>query len=73
MDTYFSMFERLAMTFHWPKEIWTLLLQCNLDGKVQEVCSAWSLNESLRYDIVKAVIVRAYALVPESYWQSFRN
>uniref|UniRef100_A0A3B1J3T9 Gypsy retrotransposon integrase-like protein 1 n=1 Tax=Astyanax mexicanus TaxID=7994 RepID=A0A3B1J3T9_ASTMX len=57
----------------WPKEVWTLLLQCKLVGKAQEVCSALSLQDSLQYDVVKAAIMRAYELVPEAYRQRFRN
>lgn len=73
VDTYFQVFERLATTLQWPREIWTLLLQCKLVGKAQEVCSSLSLNESLQYNVVKAAILRAYELVPEAYRQRFRS
>ncbi|KAK3517278.1 hypothetical protein QTP70_002329 [Hemibagrus guttatus] len=36
IDTYFSVFERIANSLKWPKELWTLLLQCKLVGKAQE-------------------------------------
>ncbi|XP_072557069.1 uncharacterized protein [Paramormyrops kingsleyae] len=73
VDAYFSIFERIAMTLNWPKHLWSLLLQCKLVGKAQEVCSALALEQSLDYDIVKATVLRAYELVPEAYRQNFRN
>ena len=39
-----SHFERVATTFEWPKDAWTLLLQCVLTGKAQEVYSSLTLN-----------------------------
>lgn len=37
VDSYFNAFERIASSLRWPKEAWTLLLQCRLVGKAQEV------------------------------------
>lgn len=73
VDSYFAVFERVAAALHWPKEVWCLLLQCRLVGKAQEVCSALTLEESLKYDSVKSAVLRAYELVPEAYRQRFRN
>ncbi|XP_013883987.1 uncharacterized protein LOC106532479, partial [Austrofundulus limnaeus] len=73
VDTYFNVFERVAASLHWPREVWPLLLQCKLVGKAQEVCSTLSLEESLKYDVVKSAILAAYELVPEAYRQRFRN
>ncbi|CAI5678555.1 unnamed protein product [Oreochromis niloticus] len=73
VDSYFTVFERIAGALHWPKNVWSLLLQCKLVGKAQEVCTALSLEDSLDYDIVKAAVLRAYELVPEAYRQKFRN
>lgn len=73
VDTYFNAFERIASSLRWPKDVWSLLLQCKLVGKAQEVCSTLSLEESLQYDTVKSAILRAYELVPEAYRQRFRN
>ncbi len=53
--------------------MWALLLQCSLVGKVQEVSSALSLEDSLDYDVVKSTVLRAYELVPEAYRQRFRS
>ncbi|KAJ8356937.1 hypothetical protein SKAU_G00197310 [Synaphobranchus kaupii] len=73
VDSYFSVFERIAITLKWPKEMWPLLLQCKLFGKAQEVVSALSLEDSLKYDCVKNAVLRAYELVPEAYRQKFRH
>uniref|UniRef100_A0AAR2LUH6 SCAN box domain-containing protein n=1 Tax=Pygocentrus nattereri TaxID=42514 RepID=A0AAR2LUH6_PYGNA len=73
VDTYFSIFERMAVSLKWPKEFWTLLLQCRLTGKARDVCSSLSLSDSMEYEAVKAAILRAYELVPEAYRQRFRE
>ncbi len=67
------MFERIAATLKWPRNDWPLLLQCKLVGKAQEVCSALTLEQSLDYDAMKNVVLRAYELVPEAYRQKFRS
>lgn len=38
VDSYFSAFERIAVALSWPKEFWSLLLQCKFVGKAKEVC-----------------------------------
>uniref|UniRef100_A0A8C6PMF9 SCAN box domain-containing protein n=1 Tax=Nothobranchius furzeri TaxID=105023 RepID=A0A8C6PMF9_NOTFU len=73
VEAYFYAFERIAVALHWPKEVWSLLLQCKLAGKAQEVCAALSMEDSLVYDKVKNAILRAYELVPEAYRQRFRT
>ncbi|GAA6104849.1 uncharacterized protein LOC125146164 [Tachysurus ichikawai] len=73
VDSYFNAFERIATSLCWPKEAWTILLQCKLVGKAQEDFSTLPLEESLQYDTVKLAILRAYELVPEAYRQRFRN
>lgn len=73
VDTYFSVFERIATALQWPKEMWAVLLQCKLMGKAQEVASSLSLEDSLQYDTLKESVLRAYELVPEAYRQRFRN
>lgn len=73
VDSYFNAFERIAATLGWPRNVWSLLLQCKLIGKAQEVCATLSIDESLDYDVVKATVLRAYELVPEAYRQKFRT
>ncbi len=72
-DTFFILFERIAEARGWPSKERTLLLQCVLTGKAQEVYSALSLSDCEHYDIVKAAILKAYELVPEAYRQKFRT
>lgn len=73
IDSYFSLFERMAVALKWPKDLWTLLLQSKLVGKAQEVCSSLSLQDSMNYETVKGAILGAYELVPEAYRQRFRT
>lgn len=53
--------------------MWAPLLQCNLTGKAQEVCSSLPIESSLDYDMVKSAVLRAYKLVTEAYRQKFRS
>ena len=73
VDSYFPAFERIALALKCPRDVWSILLQCKIQGKAQEIVASLSLAESLSYDKVKAAILRAYELVPEAYRQKFRN
>ena len=73
VDKYFILFERVATTLKWPKNVWTLLLQCVLSGKAQRVYSSLPAEDSLDFDKVKAAVLGAYELVPEAYRQRFRR
>ncbi len=53
--------------------VWSLLIQCTLTGKAQEVCSTLSVVDGLDYDKLKSAVLRAYELVPEAYRQKFRS
>ncbi|KAF3706922.1 hypothetical protein EXN66_Car000093 [Channa argus] len=57
VDCYFNAFERIAATLKWPKDVWSLLLQCKLVGKAQEVCASLSVEDSLNYDVVKTTVL----------------
>ena len=73
IDAFFNAFERIAITVRWPREIWSLLVQCKLVGKAQDICACLSVDESLDYGIVKAAILSGFELVPEAYRQNFRS
>lgn len=73
VDSYFPAFERIAMALKCPREMWSILLQCKVNGKAQEVVASLSIAETMCYDSVKSAILRAYELVPEAYRQKFRN
>ncbi len=78
VEKYFSHFERVAESLKWPREVWTLLLQCVLTGRAQEVYSAltvqfrFTVEQSSDYEIVKTALLQAYELAPEAYNQRFR-
>ncbi|XP_070410018.1 uncharacterized protein [Nothobranchius furzeri] len=73
VDSYFATFERLAAALDWPQEVWSIMLQCKLTGKAQEVIASLSLSDSMDYNKVKAAVLVAYELVPEAYRQKFRS
>ena len=73
VETFFSTFEKYAHRLEWPTEYWTLMLQSVFVGKAQKVCSELSIEQSSDYEEVKALVLTAYELVPESYRQKFRN
>lgn len=70
VDSYFGAFEP---PLQWPPEVWPILVQCKIHGKAQEAVAALPVEDSLKYDAVKAAILRAYELVPEAYRQKFKN
>ena len=73
VDAYFGAFERVATALRWPMDVWSILIQCKLNGKAQEAIATLSVEDSMKYEIVKATILRAYELVPEAYRQKFRQ
>lgn len=68
-NKYLILFERVATTLKWPKDVWTLLLQCV--AKCRRFTERCLLKNSLQYEQVKAGILRAYEVVPEDYRQNF--
>lgn len=48
VESYFGVFEHIAGALHWPMDVWTVLLQFELSGKVLEACASLSLEDSLR-------------------------
>ncbi|XP_066946104.1 uncharacterized protein [Macrobrachium rosenbergii] len=54
-------------------DMWTTLVQCRFKGKAQRVYNGLNEELSADYDTVKAIILKAYDLVPEAYRQKFRN
>ncbi|XP_062892746.1 uncharacterized protein LOC134339901 [Mobula hypostoma] len=73
VDLYFLHFEKVAASQDWPRDKWAVLLQSVLKGKAQQAYSALSAEDAQKYEVVKEIILRIYELVPEAYWQSFRN
>ena len=73
VDKFFAHFERVATTLKWPREVWTMTLQCVFKGKAQEAYSALPLEDAADYEKVKQAVLRMYSLVPEAYRQKFRG
>ncbi|XP_057193623.1 uncharacterized protein LOC130556536 [Triplophysa rosa] len=73
IETFFSLFERLANATGWLDSARNLLLQCVLMGRAQEVFSSLNDQHSGNYECVKATILKAYELVPEAYRQRLRG
>lgn len=71
VEKYFTLFEHVTHMFKWPKNTWSLLLQCVFIGKAQEVLASLSPEVSLYYETFKATVLRADKLVPEAYCQKF--
>lgn len=53
VDSYFGTFERIASALHWPPEVWALLLQSILHGKVREAVASLPVEDSLNFESVK--------------------
>ncbi|XP_064111280.1 uncharacterized protein LOC135218759 [Macrobrachium nipponense] len=53
--------------------MWTVLIQCRLVGKAIRVYNALDECVARDYNKVKAIVLKAYDLVPEAYRLKFRN
>ncbi|CAI5682368.1 unnamed protein product [Oreochromis niloticus] len=73
VESFFSVFERIATTLQWPQDLWGVMLLCKFTGKAQEVCSGLSMEDCLVYEKLKSAVLQAYELVPEAYRQHFRG
>ena len=73
VDGYFAHFERTALNLGWPKECWSMLLQTVLTGKAQRAYATLPTENCADYDLVKAVVLKSFELVPEAYRQKFRT
>ncbi len=47
VDSYFVAFERIASKLGWPKDMWALLLQCSLTGKLRKFARLCQLKAVL--------------------------
>ena len=72
-DKYFLHFEKVADNLKWPKEHWTLLLQSVMIGKAREIYTQLTIEQGIKNDTVKELIIKAYESVPEAYRQDVRN
>ncbi|XP_066957798.1 uncharacterized protein [Macrobrachium rosenbergii] len=70
---FFKAFERVATRLSWPTEMWTVLIQCRLVGKAIRVYNSLEEGVARDYNKVKALVLKAYDLVPDTYRLKFRN
>lgn len=70
IQTFFTLFERVADTRGWTDSDRLVLLQCVLVSRAQEALSSSDCKD---YAKVKAAILKASELVPEAYRQKFRG
>ncbi len=73
VEKYFLMFEKVAESIKWPRDMYCLFLQSVLTLKAKDICCALSTAQCAKYGLVKERILQAYELVPEAYPQKFRN
>ncbi len=73
VEKYLLMFEKIAESMDWPRDMCCLSLQRVLTGKAKDVYCALSTAQCANYMLVKEGIPQAYELVPEAYHQKFRN
>ena len=59
LDSFFCMFERIAMKMEWPEDEWAFLIQQVVTGKAQSVVSALSNEQSFDYWLVKDTILQS--------------
>uniref|UniRef100_A0AAV2JB14 Uncharacterized protein n=1 Tax=Knipowitschia caucasica TaxID=637954 RepID=A0AAV2JB14_KNICA len=67
VESYFCVFERIAGALHWPRDVWAILLQCNLSGRASEACASLAVSDMLDYDCVKGAILRFYESWPKAH------
>ena len=70
-ENFFSQFEKIA--YHWPKEMWPILVQTHFKGKAREAFANLDAAASKEYERVKEAVLLAYELNAEAYRQKFRQ
>ncbi|XP_059831920.1 uncharacterized protein LOC132397312 [Hypanus sabinus] len=75
VDSYFLLFEKVAVNQKWPRDQWVVLLQSVLKEKAQQAYTALAMEEEEEesYDKVRAAILWSYELVPDAYRHKFRT
>ncbi|KAE8630357.1 hypothetical protein XENTR_v10000796 [Xenopus tropicalis] len=72
IESYITMFERVAKTCLWPKDQWVVRLAPYLTGKAQKAYSSLNARDAQDYDYVKDAIFHRYELNVETFRQRFR-
>ena len=73
VESFFALFERIAMSYGWQKRFWSLPIQHKLKGKARDVFLALPYGLTEDYEFVKKRILVAYRKTPEYYRKAFRE
>src|SRR5271156_2259100 len=73
LDTFLVNFERLALTYKWPRECWVAYLIPNLNAKAQAIHARLDGEDCSNYDVFKQALVDSFDLGPEEYKRKFRT
>lgn len=73
IEDFFQLFERIAVTYHWPRQHWYMFFPHVLKGKAASVFLALDSPECTDYNLVKRTIFSAYQKSKEHYRQEFRQ
>nr|XP_054601707.1 retrovirus-related Pol polyprotein from transposon opus isoform X2 [Nothobranchius furzeri] len=72
VDSFFSAFERLAAALDWPREVWSLVLQCKLSGKAQVVSFKWTTAAQGAFENCKLLLCSAPVLKAPDLTRPFK-
>nr|XP_042707511.1 mediator of RNA polymerase II transcription subunit 15-like [Chrysemys picta bellii] len=72
-EAFLVTFERVALVAGWPKDQWATLLAPYLTGAAQVAYRGLAAEEARDYDLVKAAILDALDVSPETFRQRFRG
>ena len=73
IESYLTTFERIATSYKWPDEVWSLKLAPQLTGKAQAAYANMDTTSARDYALVKKAILKRYDINEETYRQRFRN
>eukprot|EP00795_Rhopilema_esculentum_P005569 gene5569-9573_t len=72
IEHFLTTFERVAETYGWKAEVWSVKLAPLLSGKAQAAYANMDPEKSRIYEEVKKAILRRYDINEETYRQRFR-
>jgi len=71
IESFLLSFEKIAQFDAFPEDKYAAILQAHLTGKALKVFTEFSVEDCQDYGILKAVVLTAYAVVPEVYHKRF--
>ena len=72
-DEFFIQFEKLCVSYDWPKSKWIALIQSKFVGKGKSSYNAIEAPSHSDYDYVKRTVLNAYELTAEYYKVKLRS